>query len=455
MPGTSTAAVRQTLSVADAIAIVVGIVVGAGIFETPPLVASNTGSAFAAIAVWCLGGLLSFLGALCYAELATTYPDSGGIYYYIRRAFGDTPAFLLGWARLAVIQTGSIAMLGFVFGDYAAKLAPLGRHSSSIYAALAVVAITMVNIRGVQFGRWTQNLLTICKVAGLLAVVVAGLRMSPAATVATVAAAPGPSHSRFGLMMVFVLLTYGGWQEAGFISAELKQVRRNMTLALMGSIGLITAIYLLVNLALLHGLGLRGVATANAVATELMRGSAGELGATLVSLLVMITALGSLQGTVFTGARTNFALGRDFPIFSRLSEWSASSQTPRASLAIQGAVALVLVAMGTATREGFKTMVEFTAPVFWFFILLSGMALIVLRRREPEIERPFRVPAYPFTPIVFIATSAYLLYASLAYTGLGAMAGVVVLLAGAAVLFASRLRQRFNNSRQPTVEEDS
>ena len=453
MPATTTArSVKQSLSAADAIAIIVGIVVGAGIFETPPLVASMTGSAFADIGVWCLGGVLSLLGALCYAELATTYPDSGGIYYYIRRAFGDTPAFLLGWARLTVIQTGSIAMLSFVFGDYAAKLAPLGRYSASFYAALAVIVITLVNVRGVQFGRWTQNLLTICKVLGLLAIVVAGLRMSPA-TAAVVEAAPGPSHSRFGLMMVFVLLTYGGWQEAGFISAELKQVRRNMTIALVGSIGVITAIFLLVNLALLHGLGLRGVATSTAVASELMRRSAGEAGAGLVSLLVMITALGSLQGTVFTGARTNFALGRDFPIFGRLSEWSTSSQTPRASLLIQGAVALVLVAMGTATREGFKTMVEFTAPVFWFFILLSGVALIVLRRREPEIERPFRVPAYPFTPIVFIVTSAYLLYASVVYTGLGATAGVAVLLAGTAVLFVSRLMQRLKHSCSATEED--
>ena len=163
-------------------------------------------------------------------------------------------------------------MLGFVFGDYAAKLATAGTVLIfRLCGALAVVAITLVNIKGVQFGRWTQNLLTICKVAGLLAIVVAGLAYVAGATAAVVVTAPGPSHSRFGLMMVFVLLTYGGWQEAGFISAELKDVRRNMTVALVGSIGVITAIFVLVNLALLHGLGLHGVATSSAVATELMR----------------------------------------------------------------------------------------------------------------------------------------------------------------------------------------
>jgi amino acid transporter len=426
---------RQTLTVTDAMAIIIGIVVGAGIFETPALVAANAGSATAAIFVWVLGGGLSLLGALCYAELATTYPDSGGMYYYLRRAFGDAPAFLLAWSRLAIIQTGSIALLGFVFGDYASQVFSLGRHSSAIYAAAATIVLTALNMRGVQFGRWAQNLLSLAKVIGVLTVIVAGFSLFASPSQPAPLAHTTPSG--FGMMMVFVLLTYGGWQEAGYISAELRNVRRNMVIALIGSMALITAIFVLVNIALLHALGLHGVAQSKAVVAEVLRRSAGPGGAVLVSAAVMAAALGSMQGTIFTGARTNFALGRDFPLFQRMAHWDDLRQTPTRALAVQGAISLGLVLLGTVTRHGFKTMVEYTAPVFWLFVFLTGVALMVLRRNEPNIQRPFRVPGYPVTPILFSATSAYLLYASLAYTGLGALIGIIVLLLGALLLYFS------------------
>ncbi|MGH7278392.1 MAG: APC family permease, partial [Candidatus Rokuibacteriota bacterium] len=192
-------------------------------------------------------------------------------------------------------------------------------------------------------------------------------------------------------------------------------------------------LYLLVNLAYLHGLGLAGMAQSRALAADLMERSVGGGGARLVSLLIVIAAVTSVNATIFTGARTAYALGRDFRPFAFLGRWHARAGTPVNALLVQGAIALGLVLLGGFMRKGFETMVEYTAPVFWFFFLMTGIALFVLRRREPQVARPFRVPLYPLIPLVFCATSAYLLYSSLVYTGVGALVGVAVLAIGVLV----------------------
>jgi len=238
--------------------------------------------------------------------------------------------------------------------------------------------------------------------------------------------------------MVFVLLTYGGWNEAAYVSAEMTGPRRNMAWALILSIGIITALYMLVNLAYLRGLGLEGVARAEAVAADLMRGAVGERGAQFVSLLIAVSALTSANASVMTGARTNYALGRDFRVFRALGRWHRGANTPANALVVQGVIALALILIGTLARRGFETMVEYTAPVFWCFFLLTGLALIILRVKEPRAARPFRVPLYPLTPLLFCAVCAYMLQASLAYTGVGALVGVAVLLTGLPVLWLAR-----------------
>lgn len=428
-----------SLSLADAVAIIVGIVIGAGIFETPSLVAANASSETAVLLIWAAGGLVSLVGALCYAELATAYPHAGGDYHFLTRAYGRSLAFLYAWSRITVVQTGSVALLSFVFGDYASQVFPLGPYSPSVYAALAVVGLTGLNLLGVRQGSRTQNLLTAVEVSCLVLVIVAGLMWAapapPAAPPADVAPTGGTSQAALGLAMVFVLLTYGGWNEAAYVSAEMRGSRRQMAWALLLSIGLITGLYLLVNLAYLRGLGLEGTAGAGAVAADLMRRAAGESGAQFVSLLIAVSALTSANASVLTGARTNYALGRDFRAFRLLGRWHAGANTPANALVVQGLIALALILVGTLARKGFKTMVEFTAPVFWCFFLLTGLALIVLRRREPDTPRPFRVPLYPLTPLLFCAVCAYMLQASLAYTGVGALVGVAVLLTGLPALW--------------------
>ena len=430
---------QPVVTTVDAIALTVGIVIGAGIFRTPALIAANSASEWTVYLAWALGGIISVMGALVYSELATTYPHAGGDYHYLTRAFGHRLSFLFAWARMSVIQTGAITFSLFVFGDYLSEIFSLGPYSSAIYAGLAIVALTVLNITGVREGTGTQNFLTSIEVLGVILVIVAGLMIVAPAPQA-IANTPGasPSSSSFGLVMVFVLLTYGGWGEAAYVSAELRDVRRNMVRVLMLSILLITTLYMLINWAYLHALGLAGTAKAEQVGAVIMNRAFGERGAEIISLLIAISALTTANATVFTGARTSYAFGCDFPAFRFLGRWSPRTSTPVNALLVQGGIAIALIFFGVVTRRGFETIVEYTAPVYWFFILLTGISLFVLRRKESGIARPFRVPLYPVTPILFCMASAYLLYSSLAYTRIGALAGVAVLTVGAVLLLFVR-----------------
>lgn len=423
---------KPSLGSGDAIALIVGIVIGAGIFRSPSLVASSVDSESLLLTAWFLGGLVSFIGALCYAELIATFPNTGGDYYFILKAFGKRTAFLFAWARMSVVQTGSIALLAFIFGDYMAQLLSFGEYTSVVYAALIVVLLTGINIMGVKMGTGTQKLLTTLEVLGIVLVVVAGFFFAPSTPELTTATAPeeGGGLGSLGLAMVFVLLTFGGWNEAAYISAEVKTGRGLMVKALIISIVTITVVYFLVNMAYLRGLGLEGMAASNAVAGDLMEIAFGEIGLVIMAIIVAVSALTSANATIFTGARSNYALGRDFPVFSVLGKWNSRTSGPVNAFILQGMVALVLISLGLFSRSGFETMVEYTAPVFWFFFLLVGISLFILRIKEPHIKRPFRVPLYPLTPTIFCLTSGYLLYSSIVYTGWGALVGIGVLLAG-------------------------
>ena len=430
----ATALPRPVLRPRDAFAITIGIVVGAGIFRMPSLIAGVSGSELVMLTAWLVGGLLSIIGALCYAELATTYPQAGGDYSYLRRAYGPRLAFLYGWARLAVIQTGSVALLAFVVGDYMAQLFDLGAWSSAAYAAAAMVGLTAVNWLGIRQGAATQFWLTVLELGGVVVIIVAGLLFAP---VGTAIAAPG-GDSAMGLILVVVLLTFGGWNEAVYITAEVRDARRWMPRILVLSLVVISLLYLLINLAYLRVLGLGGMAGSEAVAADLMQHVFGGPGAVLMSGIVVAAALTSANATLITGARSVYAVGRDFPALAFIGRWDERSGSPRVAMLVQGGLALLLVGLGALAMDGFQLAVEYTAPVFWLFFLLVGISLFVLRRREPDIERPFRVPLYPILPLAFCLTCAYLLWSSLAYTGIGALVGVAVLAAGGVLLLYLR-----------------
>lgn len=439
----STAAPRQTLSVTDACAMIVGIVIGAGIFRAPSIVAGSVSTETVFIALWVAGGVISLIGALCYAELGSAFPNAGGEYHFLSRAFGSKPAFLFAWARMSVIQTGAIAAIAFVFGDYATQLWPLGGNSAVIYAVGAVVAVTALNLAGTRESKSVQTVLTAALALAISAVIVAGFLHGgahPAPAPAPAASAPLFSQ----LALIFILLTYGGWNEAAYLTAEMQDARRNIVRALVLGILAVTVLYVLLNLAYLNVLGLEGMKNSRAVAADLMQATLGGAGKAVLSIIVMAAALSTLNATTFTGARTNFALGRDFGMFSVLGRWNERTNTPTTALLTQGVVSLALVLLSATTPDGFETMVAYTAPAFWLFFLLTGLSLFVLRRQKPAVEHPFRVPLYPLTPIVFCAMCAFMLWSSTGYAlsknpgSIGAQLGIGVLLLGVPLMFLAR-----------------
>ncbi len=434
--------VGKTLSITDAIAVTVGVVIGAGIFRSPPMVAQAASSGIVVLLLWLAGGAISLVGALSYAELASAYPGPGGDYRYLIRAYGRPAGFLFAWARMAVIQPGSIALIGFMVGDYATEIFRLGEASSSKYAALIVILLTGVNIAGVQLGKTVQRVLTGALLAGLATVVVTGF-LGPAHTPAAVDNIP--AGRLFGSGLLFVLFTYGGWNEAAYLSGEVRDPNRAIPRVFLASIVVIAVMYLLVNAAFIRGLGLAGVSDSGAVAADLMRKSFGGGGAMFISLLISLAAISTMNAIILTGARTSYALGCDYPLFGFIGRWESRGGTPVNALLVQGAVSLLLVGLGTVFRSGFAALVEYTAPVFWLFLLLGGASLFVLRFREPSAPRPFRVPLYPATPIIFCVSCGYLLYSSLAYTGRGALVGAVVLAAGLPLLAADAMLRKPGN----------
>ncbi|GGE32106.1 amino acid permease [Agaricicola taiwanensis] len=428
-----------SLSVLDGVAIMVGVVVGIGIFRTPPLVAANVGSDAAFIIVWLVGGFAVFIGALCYAELAASHPNVGGEYHFLRSAFGRNMAILFAWARCTVIQPGAIAAVAFVFGDYMQEIMSLGSYGGAIHAAIAVALLTGLNVLGTPQSKTLQIALTTLTLAAVGGVVVAGFVADPAAI--------PPSESStgttgaLGMAMVFVLLTYGGWNEAAYMSGELRDAKRTMVRVLVYGTAVIVIAYTAVNLAFLGLLGLDGLRAADAPAAVVMRAAAGEAGVFALSLIVGLASLSTINGTIFTGARAYYALGRDMPQLPGVGDWDDRGDTPLNGLLVQGGLSLALVALGAATRDGFQSMVDFTAPVFWLFMLFVSLSLFVLRRAEPDIERPFKVPLYPVLPALFTLMCAGLLYSSLVYTGVGALMGVAVLIAGIPFLLIGRRQE--------------
>ncbi|MBL7221430.1 MAG: amino acid permease [Phycisphaerae bacterium] len=437
---TDTNAPARHMSVIDAISVVVAIVVGSMIFKAPSWVASNTSGPLEMMLAWVAGGFFCLCGALCYAELAAAYPKVGGEYVYITRAFGRPAGFGFVWARATVIQTGSIAMLAYVFGEFTAPALGMGAFGPLILALAATVVLTACNVIGLRTEKWVQNALTIAKIGGVLAIAIIGLLMGKAglSAAATTTAPAAGNPGWLGYAMVFVLLTFGGWNEAAYVAGELKGKRRNMLWVLMGSIALITVIYLLINLAYLRVLGFEGMRKyPGTLAAEAMRTVLGDPGAVAVTVLVAVSALAGMDGCMFTGSRAICALGEDFPAFRPLGKWHEKFKTPVVALLVQSTIAVVLIilpALGgwfeKQLGSGFDAAAKYTAPVFWAFLLLTAVSVVVLRFRDPDRERPFRVPGYPLTVILFAGMCAFMLYSSIDYAGRWAVIGLAVLLAG-------------------------
>ncbi|MBU1242989.1 amino acid permease [Myxococcota bacterium] len=431
---------RRTFSIYDSIAIVVGIVIGAGIFTFPTLIAMNVSSGWMLAGVWLLGGLVSFVGVLCYAELATTYPDAGGDYHFLSRGLGARIAFIFAWTRMMVIQPGSIVMMAFIIGRELTRYFPMGSYSDALWAGIIVSALTALNLAGVKNSNATQKALTLAILGGLLLVFVLGaLVAEPAAAVPVPGG--GQTFSGFGMAMVFVLLTFGGWNEAAYISSEIRDPDRNIVRSLLAGITVVTLVYLLVNFALFRALGLSGMRSFDAY-HAVVGGTLGSGFGALISGLVIVAALSTANVTIITGARSNFAFGRDFGLLRFLGSWNEKRGTPTVALLFQAGISFLLILLGVTTKKGLQAMVDYTSPAFWCFFLLTGLSLFLLRRRDRDRPRPFRVPLYPLTPILFVLFCAFMLRSSLLYTGRGAWVSVAVMASGALALAADELFTR-------------
>lgn len=429
----------RQLTLIDCVGIIVGIIVGAGIFESTPFIARNIGSAAAIPGVWLLGGLIALLGASCYAELVTTYPSAGGDLVFLSHAYGKNMGLLFAWCEFWIIRPGNVGAMAFVFARYGQQLFPLGtEHDDLILAAMAVAGLTIVNLWGAKPGARTQNLLTATKLIGLGGVIVAGLawpqtNSAPVAALEVTdsgrtasvdtsdqphvesdsAATVEQPPSNLWLAMVLVLFTYGGWNEVSYVAAEIRDPHRNITRALVGGLSGVTVLYLLVNWAYVRSLGFEQMINSKAIATDVVRPPFGEFGGQLVSLLIAISCLGAINGMIMAGSRIYYALGTQHAAFSFLGRWNSARNTPVWSLLVQGCVGLMLLVLFGRNESGFDRLVMLTAPVYWSFLFLVAASIIYLRYRDPDADRPYRAPLYPLLPILFCLSCGCLVYSSL------------------------------------------
>lgn len=442
----------RQLTLFDSICIIAGIVIGAGIYETTPEIASRVTTLPSLMSVWVLGGLISLAGALCYVELATGNPEEGGDYIYLTRAYGRHVGFLFAWAEFWIVRPGAVGMMSFVFARFAHELfqdtlLSTGDKGSDfvVYAASTIVMITILNVLGVRTGKTTQNVLTVFKVVGLSLIVLVAM-FAPTHEVPTIVL----SESRdpdFRLALILVLFTYGGWNDICFVAAEVKDPQRNIFRSLALGVGLIIAIYLLFNLALVRAVGLEGLGHPTVV-VDFMGTRFGDLGRRAISLLICLSCLGAINGTLFAGSRIYYAVGTEHRFIAWLGNWSGKFDSPARALILQGTTAFFwVVAFGIQAggEAGFLRLLAFTSPVFWTFAILVSLSVFVLRYRYPDLPRPHKVVLFPVTPIVFCLSCIFMLHAAITYAqflqsqhaGMSpeAIATACVLIAGTAISF--------------------
>lgn len=425
---------KRALSLLDSTSIIVGIIIGSTIYESSPDIAAGCaqwanhwspwlgGSESAAalevvaiLGVWVAGGLIALLGAMCYAELATAYPRAGGTYVFLSEAFGRDLGFAFAWVEFWIVRPGNVGAIAFVLANYGRQIvAPQTAHVvlvELLIALGAIIVLSALNAVGLRTGTRTQNLLTGSKLLGLAAIVLTAVSLPRAAVAQPIVADP---WENIMLSLILVMFAYGGWADMSFVAAEVREPEKNISRALiLGTLAVMT-IYLAVNAAFLWVFGVGGLTAAQAVAAQVMALRFGPAGATLISLLVVISCLGAINGMTFTGSRVYYALGEQHPTFRWLGVWDQHKGIPLRSLLLQAAVTVLLVFGFGRYPGGFKSLVVFTGPFYWGFIGLVGLALIRLRR-WPTTARAadaYRVPLYPLAPLVLTASGMAMVVAA-------------------------------------------
>ncbi|MDG1873395.1 MAG: amino acid permease [Mariniblastus sp.] len=432
----SDSASRRVLTLFDCCCIIVGTIIGSGIFKIPSLVATTVPDVFSMILVWVSGGLVALIGAMCFAELTTTYPDRGGDYGYLKRAFHPRVGFAFSWTAFWIVRPANIGAMAIIFGEFASSALP-NWLSLFGFAVLSIVLVSATNLLGVVVGKTAQNILTIAKVLGILLIVASAFLFAPNETVdspegETVVQvldgdieavqvdemlAEGPRQADpgwFWLAMVFVMFSFGGWNDIAFVASEVQNPKVNLVRSLVIGVLTVIGIYLLVNCALLYGLGFGGMSdvgfTGN-VTSELVQQNLGAIGNRLLSVVVCVSCLGAINAMIFTSPRIYSATAADYQSLS----WLAGNEKQQAwwrAMLLQGVVTFVFVVVFGRSNDGFENLAVANAPFFWSFLGLTVFSLIVLRHRSQGEFEGFRSPFYPLLPIIFVAACGFMVYRS-------------------------------------------
>ncbi len=450
----------RSLSLTDSTALVVGKVIGTGIFLKAAVMTQQVRTPTLLLAAWGAAGLLSLAGALTYAELGAMFPQAGGEYVYLRAAYGRLPAFLCGWMQIAVAQTGIIAALSIGCATFLSALLPLNgvwlSHtfyplgheiswhlgSQQIVAIALIIFFSGINCAGVAFGGKVQTILTATKIAGIAAIVVGAFFFSGGGTWKNLATEPNlPQWSGlkpFGVAMVAALWAYNGWNNLPMAAGEVRDPGRNIPRALIGGMLIVLAVYLLVSAAYVYSLPVAQIITSNStvyptalpVATKVTETFLGSRGTKFVSILFILSTIGSLNGGILTAARVPFAMARDGLFFSRLSAINQRSRAPVWAIAAQALWASVLALSGT-----FDQLTDFAVFALWVFFALTAGAVFVLRRKMPSTQRPYRAIGYPIVPLIFILVAVWLIANTLQTNPRGSGAGLGLIALGLPLYF--------------------
>ncbi len=423
----SPASLPREIGLMGSVVIVIGTIIGSGIFLVPHNVARQVGSVQALYWVWIVGGVLALAGALSLAELGAAMPEAGGIYVYLREAYGKLAAFLFGWASLLVIDAGSAATLAVAFGIYSATFAPLTAAGQKLIAVAVIAVLTFINILGVKKGTAVQGIFTIAKLAGLALIAACAIFIRKTSPLAGTHPLPTfhTSVGSFGVALVGVLWAYQGWHQLSYNAGEIKNPSRTLPIGFLLGTLIVIGAYLGANAAYLRVMSLGALAEHQRVAATTMNLLIGPGGAVFVSALILCSIFGALNGTLLTSSRVYYAMARDRVFFESVSRLHPRYQTPTGALVTLGVWSSVLALSGSF--EQLYTYVVFT---MWVFSGAAIFAVIVLRRRRPDLRRPYRVPAYPFLPLAFILIAAAIVINTVVSRPLESLGGLGIVLTG-------------------------
>jgi len=427
----------------DATMLVMGGIIGSGIFVTPAEVARHVQAPLLIVGVWVLGGLIALAAAFVYAELSARRPEVGGQYAYLRDAYGQMPAFLYGWALLLVIQSGGMAAVAITFARYVGELVRFNAPDSLV-AVPTLAALTLINCIGVRSGSNVQSSLMVLKIMGILALVLVGCLLVPASPDLRSTAHRLPlaasSIGAIGAAMTPVMFSYGGWQTASFVAGEMRNPQRDLALGLLlGVLGVIL-LYTAVAAVCVHGLGPAALGSSKTPATDVMRAGIGPRGATFIGICVTVSTLGFLSQGMLTAPRVYFAMAEGGLFFRRVAEVSERTRVPVAAIVLQGTAAAVIALSGT-----FGQILSYVVSVDFLFFGLTGAALFVFRRRSFADEVAFKVPGHPVTTAFFVIACWAVVIATILNNPLNSLIGYAILAAGIpACLYWQRKNSKAN-----------